>query len=205
MLKLMSDTATRDMRRVEIVNAACDLFSHKGYHGTTIPDIARVAGISTGLIYYIFPSKEHILLACCENTATIHLDIFERTRSIIHPLERFDAIIYELYTMLDRESKVLLIIYKDISTLQRDTRQRILAMIKNLDSQFITLFKEGQQAGIFASDIAELPVLAANVLGLGHMWALQKTWHFAPQISLETYIAAQLSYFHAQLLGTNPR
>lgn len=199
----MSDTATRDMRRVEIVKAACDLFSHKGYHGTTMPDIARAASISTGLIYYIFPNKEHILLACCENTAAIHLDIFERTRNIAHPLERFDAIVHELYTMLDRESKVLLIIYKDISTLQRETRQCILAMIKNLDNQFIMLFEEGQRAGIFASDITELTVLAANVLGLGHMWALQKTWHFAPQISLEVYIAAQIDYFHAQLLRTN--
>ena len=199
----MSDTAIRDMRRVEIIKAACDLFSHKGYHGTTMPDIARAVGISTGLIYYIFPSKEHILLACSENTATIHLDIFERTRHIVHPLERFDAIVKELYTMLDHESKVLIIIYKDISTLQRETRQRILSMIKNLDNQFIALFEEGQQTGIFAPNIAELPVLAANVLGLGHMWALQKTWHFAPQISLETYIAAQLDYFHAQLLRTN--
>jgi hypothetical protein len=43
-------------------------------------------------------------------------------------------------------------------------------------------------------------VLAANVQSLGHQWALQKTWLFAPEIDLETYIAAQLEYFHAQLL-----
>ena len=73
-------------------------------------------------------------------------------------------------------------------------------MIKNLDHQFIALFQEGQQAGVFAPHIPDLRVLAANVLGLGHMWALQKTWHFAPHISLEAYISAQLDYFHAQLL-----
>jgi AcrR family transcriptional regulator len=196
----MNNTAIRDMRRGEIITAACDLFSHKGYHGTTIPDIAHVAGISTGLIYYIFPSKEDILLACCENTATLHLTIFEHASTLSHPLERFDAIVRELYTMLDRESKMLIIVYKDIATLQPETRQRILSMIKNLDHQFITLFQEGQQAGVFVSDIPELRVLAANILGLGHMWALQKTWHFAPQISLDEYITAQLEYFHAQLL-----
>ena len=98
----MNNTAIRDMRRGEIITAACDLFSHKGYHGTTIPDIAHVAGISTGLIYYIFPSKEDILLACCENTATLHLTIFEHASTLSHPLERFDAIVRELYTMLDR-------------------------------------------------------------------------------------------------------
>jgi len=196
----MNNTAIRDIRRTAIITASRDLFSQKGYHGTTMPDIAHAAGISTGLIYYIFPSKEDILLACCEDTANIHLNIFERTQNIGDPLKRFDAIVRELYTMLDRESKSLMIVYKDISTLQRETRQRILSMIKNLDNQFIALIQEGQQAGVFVADIPQLRVLAANVLGLGHMWALQKTWHFAPQITLEDYITAQLAYFHAQLL-----
>jgi AcrR family transcriptional regulator len=196
----MSTKTIRDTRREEITAAARDLFSRKGYHGTTIPDIARAAGISTGLIYYIFPSKEDILLACCEDAAAIHLDLFQRTRHISNPLERFDLIVRELYTSLDRGSKQLIIVYRDISTLQRETRQRILAMTKELDDHFMELFEEGQQAGIFTKDISEPRVLAANVLGLGHQWALQKTWHFAPQISLETYITAQLAYFHAQLL-----
>ncbi len=196
----MSTKTIRDTRREEITAAARDLFSRKGYHGTTIPDIARAAGISTGLIYYIFSGKEDILLACCEDAAAIHLDLFKRTRYITNPLERFDLIVHELYSSLDRGSKQLIIIYRDISTLQKETRQRILAMTKQLDDHFMELFEEGQQAGIFTKDIPEPRVLAANVLGLGHQWALQKTWHFAPEIDLETYIAAQLAYFHAQLL-----
>src|SRR6266702_7715730 len=113
--RYMRAKTIRDTRRKEIITAARDLFSRKGFHGTTMPDIAHAAGISTGLIYYIFPSKEDILLACCEDTANSHLNIFERTQNIEDPLERFDAIVYELYTMLDRESKSLIIVYKDIS------------------------------------------------------------------------------------------
>ena len=197
----MSGKTIRDMRREEIVTAARDLFSRKGYHGTTMPDIARAAEISTGLIYYIFPSKEDILLACCEEASAIYLDLFERAHDIADPLKRFDAIVRELYTLLDTSSKQLIIMYKDLGTLQRETRQRILAPIKELDDHFLALFVEGQRAGVFVQHIAEPRVLAANVLGLGHLWALQKTWHFAPQISLEAYISAQLAYFHAQLLG----
>ncbi|HEX4207078.1 MAG TPA: TetR/AcrR family transcriptional regulator [Ktedonobacteraceae bacterium] len=196
----MSETTVRDLRRTEIVTVARDLFSRKGYHGTTIPDIARAAGISTGLIYYIFSSKEDILLASCEGSTSYLLDVFERTRDIAHPLERFDAIVRDLYTSLDKGSKQLIIVYKDISTLQRPTRQRILSLVKSFDTHFMQLFEEGQRAGIFSPNIPEPRVLAASVLGLGHLWALQKTWHFAPQISLDAYISAQLAYFHAQLL-----
>jgi AcrR family transcriptional regulator len=198
----MSATATRNMRRAEIISAARDLFSRKGYHGTTMPDIAHAAGISTGLIYYIFPAKEDILLACCQDTAAMHLEIFTRTEAIADPLERFDAIVHELYSSLDAESQNLIIMYKDISTIPRETRHSILAAIRNLDQQFVELFNTGQRAGVFDPDIPNLSVLAANVLALGHTWALQHTWHFVPQgITLEAYISAQLDYFHAQLLS----
>ena len=190
----------REIRREEITAAARDLFSRKGFHGTSVPDIARAAGISTGLIYYIFSNKEDILLACCQEVATLHLDFFAQTVDIANPLERFDFIVRELYKDLDSSSKRILIMYRDSSLLPREARHGILAMIKNLDTQFLKLFEEGQRAGVFRPDIAEPRVLAANVLGLGHMWALQKTWHFAPEIDLETYISAQLSYFHAHLL-----
>ncbi|HXR65237.1 MAG TPA: helix-turn-helix domain-containing protein, partial [Ktedonobacteraceae bacterium] len=86
----MSAKLARAVRREEITKAAQDLFSRKGYHGTSVPDIARAAGISTGLIYYIFPSKEDILLACCQETAALHLNLFAQTVDIAHPLERFD-------------------------------------------------------------------------------------------------------------------
>ncbi|HVB23461.1 MAG TPA: TetR/AcrR family transcriptional regulator [Ktedonobacteraceae bacterium] len=196
----MSAKTIRDTRREEIIAAARDLFSRKGFHGTSMPDIAHAAGISTGLIYYIFSNKEDILLACCEEVATLHLDLFNRANHITDPLERFDYIVRELYRSLDEGSKRLIIMYRDSSTLPRETRQRMLAMIKNLDQRFLMLFEEGQRAGVFRSDIPEPRVLAANVLGLGHLWGLHKTWHFAPDIDLETYISAQLDYFHAQLL-----
>jgi len=196
----MSAKLAREIRREEITAAAQDLFSRKGYHGTSVPDIARAAGISTGLIYYIFPSKEDILLACCQEVATLHLDLFKQTAEITDPLERFDFIVRELYKDLDSSSKRILIMYRDSSTLPREVRRGILEMIKNLDKHFLKLFEDGQRTGVFRANIAEPRVLAANVLGLGHIWALQKTWHFAPEINLETFTAAQLAYFHSQLL-----
>lgn len=196
----MGEKTIRDTRREEIIIAARDLFSRKGYHGTSMPDIARAAGISTGLIYYVFPSKEEILVACSQRILDLHLGYFQETSEIAAPLERFDYIVRELYRSLDKGSKMLIIMYRDSATLPRETRLRILDLIKRLDQRFLELFQEGQRAGVFAPDIPQLPVLAANVLGLAHLWALNKTWHFEPEIDLETYISAQLAYFHAQLL-----
>ena len=44
-----------------IMQTALELFGHNGYHSTSISKIAQVAGISKGLIYNYFESKEDLL------------------------------------------------------------------------------------------------------------------------------------------------
>ncbi|MEO0776021.1 MAG: TetR/AcrR family transcriptional regulator [Bacteroidota bacterium] len=44
-----------------ILQAALELFGHQGYHSTTISQIAKAAGVSKGLMYNYFPSKEALL------------------------------------------------------------------------------------------------------------------------------------------------
>ncbi len=46
--------------RGQILNAALKLFSSKGYHGTSMRDIARAARVSTGNVYHQFPDKETV-------------------------------------------------------------------------------------------------------------------------------------------------
>ena len=48
--------ATRD----RLVRAAAELFTTRGYHATTTPDLARRAGVAEGTIYRHFTSKENL-------------------------------------------------------------------------------------------------------------------------------------------------
>ncbi|MBN2025377.1 MAG: TetR/AcrR family transcriptional regulator [Actinobacteria bacterium] len=49
---------TGEERRRSIIEAARPLFAEKGFHGTSIREIARAADVSEALIYKHFPSKE---------------------------------------------------------------------------------------------------------------------------------------------------
>ena len=51
----------REDRKEEILNAALELFAKHGVSHTTMQDIAQKAGISKGLIYNYFLSKEDLL------------------------------------------------------------------------------------------------------------------------------------------------
>jgi AcrR family transcriptional regulator len=50
----------------QILTTALSLFCEKGYHSTSIEDIARQAEISKGLLYHYFKSKEDVLAALVE-------------------------------------------------------------------------------------------------------------------------------------------
>lgn len=55
-----------DARRSQILDAACECFSRKGFHATTIADIREESGLSTGAIYGHFENKEAIVRAAAD-------------------------------------------------------------------------------------------------------------------------------------------
>lgn len=59
-----------DERRQEILDGAMKLFSEKGYDRTSISDIARYLGISQGLCYRYFKSKEEIFESAIDEYAS---------------------------------------------------------------------------------------------------------------------------------------
>lgn len=55
-----------DGARERFLDAAAELFAEKGYHATSIRDIARHLGVTPGAVYAHFPSKSQLLLAVYE-------------------------------------------------------------------------------------------------------------------------------------------
>src|SRR3990172_2964473 len=70
----MSDiTSTRGERtQAEIIRAAHRLFLERGYHGSSMRDIARQAEVALSGIYNHFASKEDIFLAVFINHHPYH-------------------------------------------------------------------------------------------------------------------------------------
>ena len=62
-----SRTAQAEERRLQILDTALEIFAARGFNGTSIKDIAEAAGISQGLLYYHFTSKEKLFMATLES------------------------------------------------------------------------------------------------------------------------------------------
>jgi len=62
----MKERLTGEERRQRIVEAAVDLFSRKGFRGTTTREIAEAAGISEAMIFKHFATKRELYSAIIE-------------------------------------------------------------------------------------------------------------------------------------------
>lgn len=55
-----------ERRKLVLLDTALSMFAEGGFANTTVKDIAGMAGISCGLMYHYFPSKEKLLEAAIE-------------------------------------------------------------------------------------------------------------------------------------------
>ena len=57
----MTRKEQKEVRKSQIIQAALGLFLEHGYYGTKTSQISRRAGISEGLLFHYFPTKEILL------------------------------------------------------------------------------------------------------------------------------------------------
>ncbi|RYD06539.1 hypothetical protein N752_04215 [Desulforamulus aquiferis] len=93
----------KDERREQILSKALMLYATKGLAATKITDISKAAGISQGLLYHYFKSKEEIFVELIGiafarmNEACRWLE-----RQTLSPKEKIELAIRELLKLLDQ-------------------------------------------------------------------------------------------------------
>ena len=84
--------------RNAILDSARDLFSERGYHRTTLLDIAQLAGTGVSSLYSYFPSKLHLLYAVVEPwEKECFRKLEERVRKIKNPRDKLRAILLGIW------------------------------------------------------------------------------------------------------------
>ncbi len=68
----------KEDRPQEIAEAAFEAFAENGYSGTRVEDVARRAGVSKGLTYLYFKTKEELFKAVIRNVVTRRVDALIR-------------------------------------------------------------------------------------------------------------------------------
>lgn len=85
-----------------IVDAAIETFANKGFHSTTISDIARKAGVADGTVYLYFSNKDDLLIKAFDELISTKLaelkSMFEEGDDHVVRLIKFFDYHVELFT-----------------------------------------------------------------------------------------------------------
>jgi len=95
----------RQATRTIIVEAAMICFARNGYAHTTIRDIAKQAGVSTGLMYHYFESKEALLEAVLESCMAILSGVLLGAYKQGKPGERIPGLLWAMFAMLEEDQE----------------------------------------------------------------------------------------------------
>ncbi len=130
-----------DHTRGKILDAALEVFSHKGYHDTKMDEIVAQSGTSKGAIYFHFPGKERLFLALVDQFA----DLLERrvTAAIATEPQGMDRVRVALHTCLEtfgkyrRPAKLLLVQATGLGTVFEKKRLEVNDRFADLIRQYL--------------------------------------------------------------------
>jgi AcrR family transcriptional regulator len=157
----------------QILLAALECFVEKGYHGTSVRDIAKRANISVPGLYHHFPSKMVLLERLMEQTMDALIAQTERALSgaRMDPIDRFCAVLTAHVRFHCERPEESFVGNSELRSLAGELRQTIMEKRDRQQGFFDQVVKEGIEAGVFEPENEHMPALAlASMCTAVSMW-----------------------------------
>ena len=134
----------REKTKQKIMEHSLRLFAEKGYHGTSISDIAKAAGISKGLAYNYFESKQHLVESIFNRILELSSVYEKMVDEIEDPYEQLhQTIAYTFDYMEDNEEFWRLYVSLALQPTVMDTAKKITTDFGNrVFKMLINIFKK---------------------------------------------------------------
>jgi len=137
----------RAQRRKDILHAALATVRHRGYHATTLDDIAERLGVRKASLYHYFPDKDSILYACHkESLAELDRMIESSKTCCSSPRERLAYLIREHVRVMTEELEGSPLAF-EVSALSPDRRAEIIAGRDRYEAVLRGLVARGMESG----------------------------------------------------------
>lgn len=95
----------REKTKSKILEHSLRLFAEKGYHGTSISDIAKAAGVSKGLAYNYFESKQDIVESILNQILEIGYQYEELMKGVADPYEQLQKMIEYTFEYMEKNEE----------------------------------------------------------------------------------------------------
>lgn len=158
-------------RRTELLIAAARLFSRKGYHATSMQDIAEELNILRGSLYHYIESKEGLLYELMELGVRTLLDqVRPIVESDLPPDEKLARLIRQHTVTIAEHPDFMAVFLHELKSLSPQRRAQILAYRETYDHLVRRVLAEGIAKGVFRP--VDVRIASFAILGMVN-WVYQ--------------------------------
>ena len=158
-------------RRGQIIDVATRLFLERGFHKTSIRDIARACPFNLASLYMYVASKEDILFLVAQQL------IDEKAKAMAEveildddPAASFRTALRSYCRIVHRYRPHIRLLYRELDVLAPERREIVMASLSTVTDVFENIVRKGVSKGVFSE--VEPKLVALDALFLCHLWSL---------------------------------
>jgi TetR/AcrR family transcriptional regulator, cholesterol catabolism regulator len=164
--------AESSSRKEQIYRASAKLFAERGYHATSMRDLAQALGVQGGSLYAHISSKEELLWEIVNRAADEFDAALEPIRdSKIAPPEKLRAALEAHFNVISQNKEMVTVFFHEWKHLPIIKMEEITSRRASVERIYTQILEEGTRGGQFRKD---LDVKLASLLSLSSAnWTYQ--------------------------------
>jgi AcrR family transcriptional regulator len=142
-------------RRRELTRTAARLFAERGYHGTSIGDLAEAMGVQKGSLYAHIDSKQDLLYEATREGAQAFHAALDGVPEDLPATERIRLALRAHLRVVAEQLDVATVFTREWRYLEGERALEFLSERRRYEERIRSLFREGRETGSLRSDLDE--------------------------------------------------
>jgi AcrR family transcriptional regulator len=171
------------LRKRQITGAAYEIIAEKGYYNFTMMDIAKRAGVSSGLIHHYFKDKENMLVTLLrEMQQNVRVTTEEAIQQVPDPKQKLEVFMDRAFALVETQREYLYVTYDFLTQIKFNERmQRIMSKLyRGYRETMVDILREGKASGVFkeVDEHYTASVFISIMLGIELQYVIDNTAFF---------------------------
>jgi len=186
-------------KQIQILQVAEELFSDKGFDGTSIREIAKKANINIAMVSYYFGSKEKLLEALIIfRTSDLKMQLENLYIEELAPMEKVEKLIDLYIKRLNQNRHMYKILHFEFSSNKRIIDFKVFTDMKKQNLLSLKkIINEGQDKGVFSKDV-NIALLPPTIMGPFFHFQMNRNYYeeifnFQSEEDFDNYIKTDLT------------
>jgi TetR/AcrR family transcriptional regulator, cholesterol catabolism regulator len=159
-------------RREELTRTAARLFAERGFHGTSMGDLADAMGVQKGSLYSLTGSKQELLQAALRRGAIAFHGALDGVPEEAAAVERIRLALRAHLRVVAEQLDVATVFTREWRYLEGNAREAFLAERRRYEERWRSLFREGVDSGELRTDLdaAAAALLVLSAANWAYTW-----------------------------------